>query len=372
MQTSGNRIGVNSFLFRGENTALTHSKIKLYEAIKESVPIIDAAIGKTVRLTGGFKVSCNDPCAERELNRFLKTVPVGAGCVGIDQFVSSYLESLLTYGTAVGEIVTDRHGRVYGLYNAYIDDIELKENGSPMKALVYRKGIGEKSPVKRPELIFVSALNPQKGSVYGTSILNGLPFVADILLKIYNTVGVNWERAGNVRYAITYKPTPENERNASRDIKVIAEEWGKAMSKGSGVSDFIAAGDVNISVIGADGAVLDSEVPARQMLEQIIAKMSIPPFLLGLSWSTTERMSTQQVDILTSELEYYRKILNPVIEKICGTYLLRNGYAPQVNIEWDNINLQDDVQLANARYTNAQAALAEQQLKGGENYADDN
>ena len=79
MQTSGNRSGINSFLFRGENTSLTHSKIKLYEAIKESVPIIDAAIGKIVRLTGGFSVTCNDTAAERELNKFLKTVPVGAG-----------------------------------------------------------------------------------------------------------------------------------------------------------------------------------------------------------------------------------------------------------------------------------------------------
>ena len=45
--------------------------------------------------------------------------------------------------------------------------------------------------------------------------------------------------------------------------------------------------------------------------------MGIPPFLLGLTWSSTERMSSQQADILTSELEAYRRLLNPVIEKIC-------------------------------------------------------
>ena len=32
----------------------------------------------------------------------------------------------------------------------------------------------------------------------------------------------------------------------------------------------------------------------RQMLEQLVAKTGLPPFLLGLSWSSTERMSAQQ------------------------------------------------------------------------------
>ena len=59
---------------------------------------------------------------------------------------------------------------------------------------------------------------------------------------------------------------------------------------------------MGIKVIGADNQVLDSQVPVRQMLEQIVAKLGVPPFLLGLSWSTTERMSAQQADLLTSEL----------------------------------------------------------------------
>lgn len=64
----------------------------------------------------------------------------------------------------------------------------------------------------------------------------------------------------------------------------------------------MAVGDVSIKVIGADNQWIDTEVPVRQMLEQIVAKLSIPPFMLGLSWSTTERMSKQQADGLTSEL----------------------------------------------------------------------
>ena len=93
--------------------------------------------------------------------------------------------------------------------------------------------------------------------------------------------------------------------NAGDRAGQLAKEWSRAMH-GPGVSDFVAVGDVQIKAIGADGQQMDSEVPVRQMLEQIVAKMGIPPFLLGLSWSSTERMSSQQADMLTSELTAYR------------------------------------------------------------------
>ena len=40
---------------------------RLYRALRESVPIIDAAIGKLRRLLGEFTVSCPQAQAQREL-----------------------------------------------------------------------------------------------------------------------------------------------------------------------------------------------------------------------------------------------------------------------------------------------------------------
>lgn len=207
-------------------------------------------------------------------------------------------------------------------------------------------------------------MNPEPGQAQGVSVLRGLPFVSGILVKIYHTIGVNWERVGNVRFAVTYKPTSDaSDRAYAKDrAQQIASEWSRAMQEGEGVSDFVAVGDVNIKVIGADNQILNSEVPVRQMLEEIVAKLGIPPFLLGLSWSSTERMSSQQADILTSELEAYRRLLNPVISKICSMWLRLNGYDSRHNIVWNNITLQDEVDLAKARLTNAQAAQIEQTL----------
>ena len=143
----------------------------------------------------------------------------------------------------------------------------------------------------------------------------------------------------------------------------IAKEWseGMAASRAGDIRDFIAVGDVDIKVIGADNQMIDCNLPARQMLEQIVAKLSIPPFMLGLSWSTTERMSQQQADILSNELSFYRRMLNPMIERIAGLFLGMNGYSCKPTVEWDVLNFNDEMQAAQTRLYNAQAAQIEQE-----------
>ena len=198
--------------------------------------------------------------------------------------------------------------------------------------------------------------------------MKGLPFVSNILMKIYNTIGINWERVGNVRFAVTYKPQNDvMDRAYAKDrAQQVAREWSEAMQSGKQIRDFVAVGDVSIKAIGADNQILDSEVPVRQMLEQIVAKTGIPPFMLGLSWSSTERMSSQQADVLTSELEAYRRILTPVIEKISRFWLISNGIQDKAEVVWDDITLQDEVELSKAALYRAQTKRIEQELTKNE------
>ena len=83
----------------------------LYRAIREAVPVVDAAVLKLVRLAGGVRVTCADKGLEKRLAEFLRTVPVGWNQVGLQAFLDSYLDCLLTCGKAVGEVVPTRDGR---------------------------------------------------------------------------------------------------------------------------------------------------------------------------------------------------------------------------------------------------------------------
>ena len=341
---------------------------RMYESLREAVPLIDAALFKIIRLTGGFRLTCGDAQRERRLARFLREIPVNGTQYGIEAFLSAYLEQLLVYGTAVGEIVAGCSG-VCALYNVPLENVELRRGDSPVEVCVCRRELsGESVPVKRPELILLSVLNPTPGKMTGNSILKGLPFVSGVLMKIYNTIGLNWERVGNVRFAVTYKPQgDEVSRAYARErAEQIAREWSSAMKDTGVVRDFVSVGDVSVRVIGAEGQIPDSEIPVRQMLEQIVAKLGIPPFMLGLTWSSTERMSEQQADVLTSELEAYRRILTPVIERIGNAALTQLG-GGRCTAQWEEITLQDEVEHAKARLYHAQAQRLE---KENENLTD--
>ena len=59
-------------------------------------------------------------------------------------------------------------------------------------------------------------------------------------------------------------------------------------------------------------------------------------------------MSTQQADLLTSELWALRRAVEPAMRKICQTYLALEGLDNRVEIQWDDISLQDITQEAQA------------------------
>lgn len=331
------------------------TEARIYRAMRESVPVLDAAIGKLVRLTGGFTVRCADVSVERALQRFLKTVPVGYGQYGMDSFLEAYLDSLLTYGRAIGEMVVSQ-GKLVAVCWADVTQVEIEEGSSPLELRLGNLQNGQFCAFAYPELLLFSTRAPDAEHPYGVSLLRSMPALTEILMKIYKTIGVNWERAGNVRYSVVYKPKEECTDYAAA-AEQMAREWTQAMQDGrtGAVRDFVAVGDVDIRVIGSDGKILDSEIPVRQILEQLVAKTGLPPFLLGLSWSSTERMSQQQADLLTSELWALRRCVEPALQRVCNLWLRLNGYGTEARIEWEEISLQDTVEEAHAELYRQQA-----------------
>ena len=346
---------------------LYHGEIALYRAIREAVPVVDAAVCKLVRLCGGVTVVCRDKRAQEELDRFLRTVPVGRGQRGLQAFLDQYLDSMLTCGRAVGEMVPSRDGRdIAALLCADVRRVEIREGDSPLDfVLCVRRPNGTVEQAERQELLLFTPFQPETGAPYGVSMLRSMPFLADILMKIFDAVGKNWDRMGNVRFAITCKDGDGG--NARERCSQVAREWSAAMQAGrdGAVRDFVCAGDVDIRTIGADNQILDSEAPVRQILEQLVAKTGIPPFLLGLSWSSTERMSSQQADIMTSEIAAIRRSLEPVVERICELWLRLRGFDDRVTVDWLDVNLQDEETQARAALYQAQArALETEEEKG--------
>ena len=336
---------------------LRSGEVRLYRAVREAVPVVDAAIYKLIRMTGGVRAECPDKSAQKQLEEFLRTVPVGRGQFGINAFLDMYLDALLTCGRAVGEMVPLRGGRdIAALLCGRVDNIEIREGEHPLVFTICGPDEqGRMAPLPYQDLLLFTPLNPEAENPYGVSLLRSLPFLSDVLMKIYHTIGVNWERCGAVRYAVTCRDGGEGQ--ARLRAETLAREWSEAMqdARGGAVRDFVAVGDVDIRVIGADNPILESEVPVRQILEQLVAKTGIPPFMLGLNWSSTERMSAQQADMLTTEITAIRRTLTPVLERICRMWLRMRGEDGPFEVVWDDINLQDEVEEARAELYREQA-----------------
>ena len=137
-------------------------EFQLYREVREAVPLVDAAIYKLLRLSGGVTAACGDRAAERELRDFLRTVPAGRGQFGINAFLDCYLDSLLTCGRAVGEIVPTCGGRdIAALLCGRVEDIEIQEGEHPLKFVIC--GVdehGTMGPLPYQDLLLFTPLNP--------------------------------------------------------------------------------------------------------------------------------------------------------------------------------------------------------------------
>ena len=175
---------------------------RIYQELREAIPVLDAAVGKLVRLTGGFQVKCRNAAAQERLEGFLQRMPCGHGQVGINSFLAGYLDSMLTYGRAVGELVVSG-GRLRAVCWGDVTALRIEEGDNPLETVIWGPDEqGRLRPLPFQQLLLFTALNPEPAHPYGVSMFRGMPFLADILMKIYQTIGTNWERAGNVRYSV--------------------------------------------------------------------------------------------------------------------------------------------------------------------------
>ncbi len=337
---------------------LRTGEIALYRAIREGVPVVDAAVWKLVRLCGGVRAKCAGRAAQEGLEEFFRTVDAGWGQRGIQAFLDRYLDDMFTCGHALGEIVLSSDGKeIAAVLCADPEQVEVRLGDSPLDFKLCRAGLGEGRELPWQELLLFTPFQPTGDAPCGVSLLRSMPFMAGILLKIFQATGQNWERAGNLRFAVVCRPGEGEEAFAQERCSQIAREWSAAMQAGreGSVRDFVAVGDVDIRVIGADSPVLDSQVPVRQILEQLVARTGIPPFMLGLSWSSTERMSAQQADMLTTEITAIRRMAEPVLCRTAELWLRLHGFGEKAEIVWEDINLQDAVEEARAELYRAQA-----------------
>lgn len=346
-----------------------------FEFLIESVPICGAVINKLVTLDGIPIVSGNNQALVDEINDWIQNVPVNDIQKGLQAFHQGLSREAFEQGFSFGEFVTDKkRSDIIGLRVADSKTIKFSRDETGLR--VYQRADNDQldRELNQSNLIYFS-VNNENTNPYGTPILRGCEFVSKIMTTIYQATGNTWERFGDPSYSVIYKTSKKDGADLEGRKKTIIEEFNAALrAKKTGQSaDFVRAIDttseIEIKVIGADNrVVLDMEVPMKQIIEDVCGITGLPAWMLGRSFSTTERRANFEAEMVLADVAVRQAAKTPHFERLIKTLLLLRGRTWKQGdwqIEWRQVNLHDLVAQAQARFLNAQADMMGQGTAAG-------
>ncbi len=370
----------------------------LLEAMREALPVLDGGIGRLVTMDGIIEVEGGNDKLVQEIETWMRNVPVNDLECGYQAFYAGQGAEHYEQGIGVGEFVYDAKGRdVIGLrvadskgigfvrgedrmhvfYRAPAADRDWRPDGlGTVESLLRGNVRGDAITVLRgngyveldPSQCVFALHRPEADNPYGTSVLRSMPFVAQLLLKMENASGRSWERFGDPPFHVHYstKNRKISADDALKRSQLIASDLAKALSakaRGNSMDLATAAAaddDVKVDVIGASGVALEIEMPARHMLEQIVAGFGLPPWMLGITWSQAAGIGEQQSVVVLQESQTRFALRQPGLERPIAAMLRarRRTWKPG---DWTLVqrlpNLMDEQKRAQADFLRAQTAL---------------
>lgn len=372
----------------------------LYESLRENIGIIDRALGLLVCFDGIVGFEGKNQKLVDEITEWAKHIQVNDTTFGLQAFLNNFSNEAYEQGHMVSQyvaspglddivklVVADSKDIIYirgekGLEIWYRPAFASNQTRSAMQTPTQRVqdilqgrysydsllsimgGVGY-TKIEGDNVILYSVRNENQNP-YGTSYLRSIPFVAQILLTIHNSVRLNWERYGDPSFKIIYKGSKGDigEKTLAQRQKDISDTFTRAMDakKKGTAADFVMAlgkdSDLSMDIIGAEGKVMQMEIPSRAMLEQIVASLSIPPNLLGLQWSSTERNAQFQVEVALQEGFIRADLKKALVERLVRDLLRLRGRSwgrGDWQVVFNQPNLHDMVAQAQANFLNAQA-----------------
>lgn len=378
-----------------------------YSALREALGPLDGGIDRLVTMDGIISVEGDNDKLTQTIERdFLRAIPVNDLEHGFQAFFSAQGDMMLEQGSAVGEMVMDKRGKeLLALRLADTrgiifqrDDTQLEtwyrplrpcpggrrdgtdaietviRNNGTLQPLTDSYMVSQGFVQLNPATMIYAGYNAHATNPYGVSIMRSIEFVSQLLVRIQNATGLAWDRFGDPLFHVLYK-TKNRTLRAGEDIDkrrdALAKDFQKVLlAKRSGNSaDFVQAvgadDDVQINVIGKGNDILQMEVPARHMLDQVLSKFGLPSWMLGVEVRVSGSMGDQQSEMViqASKTRFKRRL--PGLERIVETWLRGRGLTWKPG-DWKLAqtlpNLYDELKRSQAGFLQAQTQMM---LRGG-------
>lgn len=382
----------------------------LYEAIREALGPIDGAINMLNMLDGIIRVETESARLEAEIGEWMEGVRVGDLLTGYQAWYEMMGNERYEQGFCVGEWMLAKDKRDVarlnvadskGIYFKRAKDGEIEVwYKSPAKKAGRRDGTDNIERVLRnnyptittleqyltqnqfaqldPRSLIYLGYNNEAGNPYGTSIIRSTEFDAKVLLTMKTALFNTWDRFGDPIFNVVLKkkqartgtergvpqPQLDTERQALSNGLYNAMN-AKRQGNSADLINVIGPNDeLEITVLGADGQVLEVEMPARHILEQVVAKTGLPSWMLGFHWSTAERLAQRQGELALQSSRTRFANARPALRAPIEAMLRARGIAFKRG-DWEIVqdlpSLQDILAQAQARFLNTQADMMERE-----------
>lgn len=376
---------------------------ELFEVLRLGIPVLGAAVRRLSSLTGVVKVQGDKAALVDEITEWLAGVQVNDFQQGFQSYMDGLQNETFEQGFGMGEYVFNK---------TRTDITSIRVGDSKLIHFVQDPDTGAMSSVYRPRRPYspvsfdpservrqilngvwttpgyfftsspwdvpINMVNkqylcyyPNNQDPHGESLFSSLEFVSEFLLTIINANKSAWERFGDPSFQVVYKTTKNSLQQKTLDERrdEIAKEFTKALSaKKRGESgDFVQALDkdstIELHVIGADGKVLQMEVPYRACVEQVSSKTGLPLWMLGISGQGSNTGTKEaEVELVLADATGRQNAFLPGVKRMVTDLLLARGrsWRPKDwEVYFESPHLHDLYQTAQANFLNAQARLME-------------
>lgn len=356
--------------FSAFGTLPREASYELFAQFYNAIPLIKRSTAILSGFAGGPEFLCPNQSATDELNEWATTVAYGYVGTGVLPWLADQRRQGLIYGYAIGEsevAVNRREVTRLWSYRSPSCDFRPKPDGS-FDVVQSQPGLGlvALDPLKVTHTTYDS----QGSDPRGESLYQAIPTCAQIWLDAAYAYRQTWRRSGTPKYHINWEPTVEwNDPTGKASGEVLDDlesAWNEGMRSvvvDGKVQDYFSSGKVTVTTIGADGEAMDIQIAKRNLVEEVVVATGIPPWMLGYSWSTTERLSAQQADTLIAWINVIRRADESSLRRVIDLRQRLTGRVVPYEIVWPEITLQDAREIAEAKRNEAQAALLMQRVR---------
>jgi hypothetical protein len=371
-----------------------------YEALREGIPLFDAAVRRLITLNGTIKIIGEKMTCVTALEDFCLSVPVNDMQKGIHAFKENAENETFEQGFSISEfLMNQKQDDIERLVVADSKQITFRKNAAGRMEPWFRTGTPATTNYTMPSGIINEIMNARYGqslsyngvdetrlspdnklyfsinnenqNPYGVSLFRSTEFVAQVRVTIQNSFKNIAERFGDPMHHVHYKGKA-GEKNLEDRRKTLENDFKSIVTaKRSGKSgDLVTAGgpdsDVSIKLIGLDGNIYTFDIPLRNLTEECVAKFGLPAWMLGIYWSTTERMATLEVEMALADAKIRQAAMLPEYIRLFSNFLKLRGLSWKSittsldrkgdwGIIFESPNVRDVVAQAQAQFLLAEA-----------------